>query len=102
MFNPQMLQNFSKIQEDLKDVQEQVNQSTFYGQSGGAVVKVAIKGNKHVESVDIDKNKIDIQDFDLIGDMVVAALNDAVRKADSELQSAIESVTQGFNLPGMF
>lgn len=102
MFNPQMLQNFSKIQKDLKDIQEQVNQSTFYGQSGGAVVKVAIKGNKHVESVDIDKDKIDVQDFDLIGDLVVAAMNDAVKKADAELQSAIESVTQGFDLPGMF
>jgi len=102
MFNPQMLQNFSKIQEDLKEVQEQVNQSTFYGQSGGAVVKVAIKGNKYVESVEIDKNKIDIEDFDMIGDLVVAAMNDAIKKADAELQSAIESVTQGFNLPGLF
>ena len=97
-----MLQNFSKIQEDLKEVQEQVNQSTFYGQSGGAVVKVAIKGNKYVESVEIDKNKIDIEDFDMIGDLVVAAMNDAIKKADAELQSAIESVTQGFNLPGLF
>ena len=102
MFNPQMLQNFSKIQKDLKDVQEQVNQSIFYGQSGGAVVKVAMKGNKHVESVDIDQDKIDINDFNLIGDLVVAAMNDAVKKADAELQSAIESVTQGYDLPGMF
>ena len=102
MFNPQMLQNFSKIQKDLKNIQDQVNKSTFYGQSGGAVVKVAIKGNKHVESVDIDRDKIDIEDFNLIGDMIVAAMNDAVKKADAEMQSAIESVTQGYNLPGMF
>lgn len=102
MFNPQMLQNFTKIQNDLKDVQEQVYQSTFYGQSGGSVVKVSIKGNKQVISVDIDKDKVDIDDFDMIGDMVVAAMNDAIKKADSELQSAVESVTQGLNLPGMF
>lgn len=102
MFNPQMMQNFSKMKEDLKHVQDQVYQSTFYGQSGGAVVRVAIKGNKNVVSVDIDKNKIDIEDFDLIGDMVVAAMNDAIKKADSELQSAVESVTQGMSIPGLF
>lgn len=101
MFNPQMMKNFSKMKKDIKTVQDQVYQSTFYGQSGGAVVKVAIKGNKHVVSVDIDKEKIDISDFDLIGDMVVAAMNDAIKKADSELKSAIESVTQGLNIPGM-
>ncbi|MFP4479017.1 MAG: YbaB/EbfC family nucleoid-associated protein [Candidatus Izemoplasmatales bacterium] len=102
MFNPQMMQNFNKMKQDLKQVQDQVYQSTFYGQSGGSVVKVAIKGNKQVLSVDIDKDKIDVNDFDLIGDMVVAAMNDAIKKADAELQSAIESVTQGMNIPGLF
>ncbi|QWB99942.1 YbaB/EbfC family nucleoid-associated protein [Mycoplasmatota bacterium] len=102
MFNPQMMQNFNKMKEDLKTVQDQVYQSIFYGQSGGSVVKVSIKGNKQVLSVDIDKNKVDVEDFDLIGDMVVAAMNDAIKKADAELQSAIESVTQGMSIPGLF
>ncbi len=102
MFNPQMMQNFNKMKQDLKDVQDQVYQSTFYGQSGGSAVRVAIKGNKQVVSVDINKEKVDVEDFDLIGDMVVAAMNDAVKKADSELQSAIESITQGMQIPGLF
>ncbi|MDA3932473.1 MAG: YbaB/EbfC family nucleoid-associated protein [Tenericutes bacterium] len=102
MFNPQMMQNFNKMKQDLKIVQDRVYQSTFYGQSGGSVVKVSIKGNKQVLSVDIDKEKVDVEDFDLIGDMVVAAMNDAIKKADSELQSAIESVTQGMSIPGLF
>ena len=102
MFNPQMMQNFNKMKQDLKIVQDQVYQSIFYGQSGGAVVKVSIKGNKQVLSVDIDKDKVDVNDFDFIGDMVVAAINDAIKKADAELQSAIESVTQGMSIPGLF
>lgn len=102
MFNSQMMHGFNKMKEDLKDVQDQIYQSTFYGQSGGAAVKVSIKGNKQVTSVDIDKNKIDIQDFELIGDMVVAAMNDAIKKADAELQSAIESITRGIEIPGLF
>jgi DNA-binding YbaB/EbfC family protein len=102
MFNPQMMQNFNKMKKDLKDVQEQVYQSTFYGQSGGSAVKVAVKGNKQVISVDIDKEKVAIDDFEMIGDMVVAAMNDAIKKADAELQSAVESVTQGMQIPGLF
>jgi len=102
MFDPQMMMNFNKMKKDLKDVQDQVYQSTFYGQSGGAVVKVAIKGDKKVLAVDIDKNKIDVNDFELMGDLVVAAMNDAIKKADQELQSAIESVTRGVNIPGLF
>lgn len=102
MFNPQMMQNFNKMKKDLKDVQDQVYQSTFYGSAGGSAVKVAIKGNKKVIAVDIDKDKIDIDDFDMIGDMVVAAMNDAIKKADAELQSAVESVTQGMQIPGLF
>lgn len=102
MFDPQMMMNFNKMKKDLKDVQDQVYQSTFYGQSGGAVVKVAIKGDKKVLAVDIDKNKIDVNDFELMGDLVVAAMNDAIKKADQELQSAIESITRGVNIPGLF
>jgi DNA-binding YbaB/EbfC family protein len=102
MFNPQMMQNFNKMKKDLKDVQDQIYESIFYGQAGGSAVKVKIKGNKKVIAVDIDKDKVDVEDFEMIGDMVVAAMNDAIRKADTELQAAVESVTQGMDIPGLF
>ena len=102
MFNPQMLQQIKKMQEDIKKVQEEINASTFYGQAGGSVVKVAVKGTKKVESVHIDKNEFDMEDVEMLQDLIVAALNDAFSKVDKELEETLGSVTKGMNIPGLF
>lgn len=102
MINPQMLQQIKKMQDDIKKVQAEINASTFYGQSGGSVVKVAVKGTKKVESIDINKNEVDFDDIDMLQDLIVAALNDAFNKVDKELEETLGSITQGMNIPGLF
>jgi nucleoid-associated protein EbfC len=102
MINPQMLKKIKQMQEDIKKVQAQINESTFYGQAGGSVVKVSVKGTKEVLSVDINQEEIDLSDIEMLQDMIVAALNDAFKKVDKELEESLGSVTQGMNLPGMF
>lgn len=102
MINPQMLKKIKQMQEDIKKVQIQINESTFYGQAGGSVVKVSVKGTKEVVSVDIDQNEIDLSDIEMLQDMIVAALNDAFKKVDKELEESLGSVTQGMSIPGMF
>ncbi len=102
MINPQMLKKIKQMQEDIKKVQAQINESTFYGQAGGSVVKVAVKGTKEVVSVDINNEEIDFNDMEMVQDMIVAALNDAFKKVDKELEESLGSVTQGMNIPGMF
>ena len=59
MINPQMLKQIRQMQEDIKKVQAEINESTFYGQAGGNVVKVAVKGTKKVESIEIKKLPFD-------------------------------------------
>lgn len=102
MVNPAMLKQIKKMQEDIKRIQAEINASTFYGQSGGSVVKVAVKGTKQVESVNINKDEIDFNDIDMLQDLIVAALNDAFYKVDKELEETLGSVTQGMNIPGLF
>ncbi len=102
MINPQMLKKIKQMQEDIKKVQAQINESTFYGQSGGSVVKVSVKGTKEVLTVEINKDEVDINDMEMIQDMIVAALNDAFKKVDKELEESLGSVTQGMNVPGLF
>jgi nucleoid-associated protein EbfC len=102
MINPQMLKQIKKMQEDIKRIQQQINESTFYGQAGGSVVKVAVKGTKEVVSVDIKREAVDLDDLEMIQDMIVAALNDAFKKVDKELEETLGSVTQGANIPGLF
>jgi nucleoid-associated protein EbfC len=102
MFNPQMLKQIKKMQEDIKKVQAEINASTFYGQAGGSVVSVAVKGTKRVESIDIKQEEIDMEDIEMLQDLIVAALNDAFGKVDKELEETLGSITQGVNIPGMF
>ena len=102
MINPQMLKQIRKMQEDIKKVQAEINASTFYDQAGGSVVKVAVKGTKKVESVEIKKDEVDFEDIEMLQDLIVAALNDAFTKVDKELEETLGSITQGMNVPGLF
>jgi len=102
MINPQMLKQIRKMQEDIKKVQAEINASTFYGQAGGSVIKVAVKGTKKVESIEIKKEEVDFEDVEMLQDLIVAALNDAFSKVDKELEETLGSITQGMNIPGLF
>ncbi len=102
MINPQMMKKIQKMQEDLKKAQAEINASTFYGQAGGSVVKVAVKGTKEVLSIDIKKDEIDLTDIEMVQDLIVAALNDAFRKVDKELEETLGSLTQGMKMTGLF
>jgi nucleoid-associated protein EbfC len=97
-----MIKKLQKMQEDMKKAQSEINASTFYGQAGGSVVKVAVKGTKEVISIDIKKDEVDLSDWEMIQDMIVAALNDAFRKVDKEVEETMGSLTQGMRMPGMF
>ncbi len=102
MINPQVLKQIKQMQEDIKKIQKQINESTFYGQAGGSVVKVAVKGTKEVVSIDIKKEEVDLTDLEMVQDLIVAALNDAFKKVDKETEESLGSVTQGVHMPGLF
>ncbi|MGI6392988.1 MAG: YbaB/EbfC family nucleoid-associated protein [Candidatus Izemoplasmatales bacterium] len=102
MINPQMIKKIQQMQEDLKKAQKEINDSTFFGQAGGSVVKVAVKGTKEVMSIEIKKDEIDTDDINMIQDLIIAALNDAFRKVDREMEETLGSLAQGMKFPGLF
>lgn len=101
MINPTMLKKLQKMQEDLKRAQDEINNSTFYGQAGGSVVKVTVKGTKEILGIEIKKDEIDMNDVEMLQDLVKAALNDAFRKVDREVAETMGSLTQGIRFPGI-
>ncbi len=101
MINPQMVKKIQKMQEDIKRAQAEINASTFYGQASGSVVKVAVKGTKEVLSVEIKKDEIDFSDIEMLQDLIVVAVNDAIKKVDRELEETLGSITQGIKIPGL-
>ena len=102
MINPKIIQKLQKMQDDMKRIQAEINQSTFYGQAGGSLVKVSVKGTKEVLDVQIKKDDVDLNDIDMLQALIVTAVNDALKKVDKEIEESIGSVTKGMNFPGMF
>jgi hypothetical protein len=101
MINPQMMKKLQKMQEDIKKAQTEINQSIFYGQAGGSIVKVSVKGTKEIVSVQIKKEELDLTDIGMLEDLIVAATNDALRRVDREVEETMGAITQGMRIPGI-
>ena len=70
------------------------------GSAGGGMVKVAMSGNKEILEITIDKEAVDPNDVDMLQDLVKAAVNEASRKVDEEMQSSVGAMTGGMKIPG--
>lgn len=72
------------------------------GTAGGGMVKATMNGSKELLAIAIDKEAVDPNDVDMLQDLVVAAVNEASRKVDEEMQSSLGAMTGGMKIPGLF
>ncbi|GAB2996398.1 nucleoid-associated protein [Arenimonas maotaiensis] len=93
----QMMQKAQRMQENMQKVQEELGQLEVTGQAGGGVVKVTITGKMEARKVAIDPSAL--ADAEMLEDLLVAALNDAVAKANEESNRRMAAVTAGMPLP---
>jgi hypothetical protein len=93
----QMMQKAQRMQENMQKVQEELAQMEVTGQSGGGVVKVTITGKMEARKVQIDPAAL--ADAEMLEDLIVAAFNDAVAKANDESNKRMAAVTAGMPLP---
>jgi len=90
-----LLQQAQQMQEQMAVVQQRLSESEFEGTSGGGVVKAKVTGGGSVVSVDIDPAVIDPDDAEMLGDLVVAAVNQALEAASGAAQEQMGDVTGG-------
>ena len=94
----QMMKQATKMQEQL---QKQMQELRIEATSGGGMVTVVVNGAKQLQSVRIDPEVVSKDDVEMLQDLVVAAVNDAHRKVDEELQKSMGGMLGG-GMPGMF
>lgn len=82
--------------------QEELGQRTVEGTAGGGVVKVSVSGHKQVLGIQIDPSVVQPDDVEMLQDLIVVALQDALQKVDELTNSELGKYTRGMNLPGMF
>ena len=93
----QMMQKAQRMQENMQKVQEELSQMEVTGQSGGGVVKITITGKMEARKMQLDPAAL--ADAEMLEDLIVAAFNDAVAKANDESNKRMAAVTAGMPLP---
>ncbi|MBQ7522973.1 MAG: YbaB/EbfC family nucleoid-associated protein [Oscillospiraceae bacterium] len=98
----QMMKQAQKMQQEMLRMQEEMEQKTFEAQSGGGVVKAVVTGKQELQSIVIDPEAVDPEDVEMLQDLIVAAVNEAMRKAAQDQAASMSKLTGGLNLGGLF
>ncbi len=97
-----MIKQAQKMQEDMANLQAELEEREYDVAAGGGVVNVKINGKKEILSVKIDPEVVDPDDVETLEDLVVAAVNEAIKKVESTSNAEMQKITGGMNIPGMF
>lgn len=97
-----MMKQMQKMQKKMAEAQEQLGEEKIEGTAGGGMVTVVVSGHKEILDVIIKEEVVDPEDVEMLQDLVLAATNDALKKADELTNSTMGQFTKGLNLPGMF
>ena len=89
----QMQQKILKMQQEMEKAQADVENATFSATAGGGVVKATVSGKRQPEAVDPE-------DVEMLQDLVISAVNEAMRQAEDAMESSMQSLTGGLNIPG--
>jgi len=98
-----MMKKMQKLQGDMAKMQEELKTRTLEATAGGGAIKVVITGEKQIQSLKIDPSVVDAEDMEMLEDLVVAAVNEAIKKVDDMMAQEMGKLTGGMSLPpGLF
>ena len=98
----QMMKQAQKMQQDMLKMQQEMETKEYEATAGGGVVTAVANGKRELLRITIDPEAVDPDDVEMLQDMVVAAANEALRKADAEQAASMSKLTGGLNLGGLF
>lgn len=97
--NMDMIKQAQKMQADMEKTQAELLEKEYSATAGGGVVSATVDGRHTLKSLTIDPEAVDPDDVEMLQDMVIAAVNEAVRTAMEEMSSSMSKITGGMNLP---
>ncbi len=102
------MQNFNtimkqakKMQERMANLQKELEMKTIEAQAGGGMVRVVVNGKFEIVSLKIEKEVVNPEDIEMLQDLIVAAVNEGIRKAQEMASSEMAKITGGLNIPGL-
>jgi len=97
-----MMKQAQKMQQEMLRMQEEMENKTYRATTGGGMVTAEVNGKHNLVSLTIDPEAVDPDDVEMLQDMVMAAVNEAMRTADAEASANMSRLTGGLNLGGLF
>lgn len=91
-----------KMQEEMGKLQAEIEEKTVQASAGGGAVKVVASGKKELVSIEISPEVVDADDVETLQDLVMVAVNEALKKADDMMAEGMGALTGGLNIPGLF
>ncbi len=98
----QLARQAQKLQQQMTKVQEELEQREYEASAGGGMVTVKVSGKKELVSLEIKPEAVDPDDVEMLQDMVIAAVNEALRTANDTMEREMGKLTGGLNMPGLF
>lgn len=97
-----MMKQIQKLQKNMTDAQAKIEQEEFEATAGGGMITVKINGKKEILSVQLKPEVVDPDDIEMLEDLIMVAVNDAIKMADDKMASTMAQYTGGMNMPGLF
>ena len=97
-----MIRQAQKMQEDMQNLQADLEQREYEISAGGGVVTVKINGKREILNIGIEPEIVDPDDIETLSDILVAAVNEAIKRVETTNADEMDKITKGMNMPGMF
>ena len=97
-----MIRQAQKMQDEITTLQEDIENREFSATSGGGAVSGVGSGKKIIQSLTINKEGVDPEDVEMLQDLVISAINEAVNQVESTTETEMSKITGGVSLPGLF
>lgn len=98
----QMMKQAQKMQEQMLKMQEEMEEKKFEATAGGGAVRVVVSGKREIVEIELKPEIVDPDDIEMLQDLMVAAVNEALRKVEADSASQMGQLTGGLNIPGLF
>ena len=97
-----MIKQAQKMQQDMLRMQEEMENKTYTAAAGGGMVKATVNGKHQLMALEIKEEAVDPDDVEMLQDLVIAAVNEAIREADTDSANNMSRLPGGLNLGGLF
>ncbi len=97
-----MVKQAQKMQDDMERVRLELEAKEYVETAGGGAVAVSVTGDHRVKSIQIQEEVVDPEDIEMLQDLIIGAINEAMRKVDEESDIEMKKISGGLNIPGLF